>query len=60
MRQDNIREEFNKWLEDNDYPTIKKVTERIGINYIYFFHWKSGRKNFSEENLNKVIKHIRK
>ncbi|MBM6630321.1 hypothetical protein JTF04_11550 [Mammaliicoccus vitulinus] len=60
MRQDDIRQEFNQWLEDNDYPTIKRVCMKLGINSNYMTHWRMGRRNFGEENLNKVIKHIRK
>ena len=60
MRQDNIREKFNKWLEDNDYPTIKRVCMKLDISPNYFTHWRMGRRNFNEETLKKVINHIRK
>jgi len=58
--QDKQRKSFEIWWEKNDYPRLRKVTEKMNINYDYFLHWKAGRKNMSIEKLKKVEKHISK
>lgn len=60
MNNNTVRDEFNKWWDDMDKPSLPRVTKRIGINYDYFLHWRAGRKNMGDDKLNKVIKHIRK
>ncbi|WP_204205890.1 hypothetical protein [Mammaliicoccus sciuri] len=58
--QEKLRQAFEQWWENNDYPRLRKVTEKMNISYEYFLHWKAGRKNMSIEKLKKVEKHITK
>ncbi len=59
-KQAEVRKSFEQWWISNDYPRLRKVTEKMCINYDYFLHWKVGRKNMSIEKLKKVEKHISK
>lgn len=57
-RNERLREEFNNWCERLYSPSLKVVSEKMGVPYSNLVRWRKGVKNFDIENVKKIERFI--
>ena len=55
-----LRSLFNGWVEQNYFPSMKVVAEKIGISYYTLLKWKNNQMDFGQLNLIKIMLFLQK
>lgn len=51
MNNETVRQKFNEYLKNNFNPTLRIISDKIGIDVSYLVQWRLGKREISSDKL---------